>query len=340
MHLFGFMVEILIDDKPLQEFSIPISPEMASPSYIIEERDGNKYESGNITYAAVPQSETRFSIKFSVEKASENNIFLAELYVDGKHDHRYRKIPSPKYKTKDYFWNASRDNKCYFKFTKLTEIEDLVMKQQITPAKGGFGAISVYFYKGKFGEEKITKPPKFNLDCNTAIKDDKRCVDIIYATGFDIDEGKTNCVSKVQKSDPLPIAVLHLHYRSASWLESKGFKLSSTHTNDIDMDVNDNDEIQIHPTIKEEVTLENLDSLRDMKINDEYVVGEMRIDVKSEKDLKTSTEKGDEKVVDKEKNNEIDSKKRCYENVIVITDDDEKKNIKKIRRSKFYASKF
>jgi hypothetical protein len=176
--------------------------------------------------------------------------------------------------------------------------------QQIVPMKGGFGAVSVYFYKGKNVEEKMINPPEFTLDYNTMVEENKKYVNMMYKTAFDIDEGKTYRVSKVQKSDPFPVAVLHLHYRPAVWLACKGFNLSSTYYNDInDMEINNEDMETVDTSIKDE----------------EKVI----------------------MVISDDEKNVSQVKKRCSREIIEILDSDEEKDTAvKIKRPKFYATKF
>ncbi|CAG8762312.1 5707_t:CDS:2, partial [Acaulospora colombiana] len=120
MKLHGYEVEILVDDKPLKEYYVPIVNGVVSttgPSYVLDAATGRKVLSPIVTYASVARPNTRFAIKIVAHDAKPENHILAEIYIDGMTDHRWKHIKTANSRKKEFFRSSDRTRKCYFKFT-------------------------------------------------------------------------------------------------------------------------------------------------------------------------------------------------------------------------------
>jgi hypothetical protein len=94
------------------------------------------------------------------------------------------------------------------------------------PLYGGLGAISIYFYKGIKASKKLTSIPYYALSQSKIIEPRFRS-EINFITKFNetVDANITIPNVEMMKQSNDPIAVLHIHYRSESWLISVGMPI-------------------------------------------------------------------------------------------------------------------
>ncbi|GBC03547.1 hypothetical protein RclHR1_05190011 [Rhizophagus clarus] len=225
MRLNGFQLEVLVNGQPLEEYTLPMnqSNSTTGSSHVLDETTMQKTYSDNVTYIAV-KPEMRYSIRFSSTRASMWSPLMAYVYVDGEYDYTYREISNSSPREKDCFWNNTLSKKYYFKFeiSQLYEIDNPEIPVQRKPF-GGLGAISVYFYKARVIPQTPVYIPNFSVN-QVKVAESKSTCGIKFTTAFEEAEGFFNrqAVATMEKQGDEPVAVLHLHYRPATWLSIRG----------------------------------------------------------------------------------------------------------------------
>ncbi|CAG8554279.1 5705_t:CDS:2 [Ambispora leptoticha] len=129
----------------------------ASSSYV---HLSKKFESPDNIFVAVPEIGTRYSLRFGATIATLTN---PEIFVDRNHDFLYYCLVAPVQTESDGFWNATRDKKAYFKFSKTLWTNDEIDTNNL-PRKGGIGAITLFFYLARRTKIKNAAPFKFTLE--------------------------------------------------------------------------------------------------------------------------------------------------------------------------------
>ncbi len=154
---------------------------------------------------------------------------MAETLIDGQFDNTYRGLKSHAIQIQDFFMNVTRDKKLEFTFSNSI-YDDSSRTPHITPNKtpnlrGGVGTISIYFYKGRPVPRQNGTIPSFDIQ-QVKMKENKKSFEIQCTTAF-IPQNVRNHVSyyDMVKASTDPIAVLHLHYRSASWFAMRGVQI-------------------------------------------------------------------------------------------------------------------
>ncbi|CAG8557007.1 5134_t:CDS:2 [Acaulospora morrowiae] len=242
MKFGGYEIEILVEDKPLKEYYVPVSEGVVTatgPSYFFDAVTGEKLISSEVTYASVVRPNTRFAIKLVAQDANPENRILAEVYVDGKTDHRGKHIRNANPRKKEYFRSSDR-TKNQQQSTSLNNsfrsIKNLELDEKEMKKLGGPGAVSVYFYRAEcITKETVQSPQKYEqrFDKETELSDERRDMgtegtsEYLYFTSFDevVDSplSKESRYATMNDFDLEPIAALHLHYRPESWILDQGF---------------------------------------------------------------------------------------------------------------------
>ncbi|CAI2161800.1 17630_t:CDS:2 [Funneliformis geosporum] len=224
MLLNGFTLDVLINNQILKEYSLPKNENSTTgPSYTLDEVTQQKNYSVVETYVAV--KDLNYSVRFSSTNASIWAPLMAYVFVDGEYDYTYRELSNPSPRTKDSFWNNTLTKKYYFKFrlppsSEMETLEFPLQRKQF----GGLGAISIYFYKGKMIPEKPVFIPNFPINQVQVSESKSSKLGIKFTTAFEEGEGYFNqqAVATMEKQSEDPVAVLHLHYRPATWLYLRG----------------------------------------------------------------------------------------------------------------------
>ncbi|CAB4489552.1 hypothetical protein RhiirA1_426792 [Rhizophagus irregularis] len=228
MRLDGFQLEVLVNGQPLEEYNLPIneSNPTTDSSYVLDESTRQKTYSDDVTYIAV-KPEMKYSIRFSSSRASMWSPLMAYVYVDGEYDYTYREVSNSSPREKDCFWNNTLSKKYFFKFeiSQLYEIDNPEIPLQRKPY-GGLGAISVYFYKARVIPQTPVYIPNFSVN-QVKVAEAKSTCGIKFTTAFEEAEGFSNrqAVATMERQGDEPVAVLHLHYRPATWLSIRGCNL-------------------------------------------------------------------------------------------------------------------
>ncbi|CAG8679984.1 6051_t:CDS:2 [Funneliformis mosseae] len=224
MLLNGFTLEVLLNGQLLKEHSLKNNEfSTTGPSYTLDEVTRQKNYSDLETYVAV--KDLNYSVRFSSTNASIWAPLMAYVFVDGEYDYTYRELSSSSPREKDSFWNNTLSKKYYFKFNlpPSSEIDNLEIPLQRKPF-GGLGAISIYFYKAKIIPEKPVYIPNFSINQVQVPESKSIKLGIKFTTAFEEGEGYFNrqAVATMEKQSEDPVAVLHIHYRPATWLYLKG----------------------------------------------------------------------------------------------------------------------
>ncbi|CAG8638210.1 14139_t:CDS:2, partial [Ambispora leptoticha] len=282
MFLDGFSLEVLVNSSTLQEYREPVYNYKSSTgsSYVhLSKKFERINNSPDNIYVAVPEIGSRFSLRFGATIATLANPIVVEIFVDGNHDFTYDCLVAPAQAERDGFWNATRDKKAYFKFSKTLwtndEIDKINSSNSIDnnytnnlPRKGGIGAITLFFYLARRTRIKNEAPFKFTLE-KVAITESKENKGIEFSTEFeersespppDIKDGK--CTMK--PVDNSPIAVLNIHYRPMNWLIARGIIEPGIYPN-IFTDNVDFKDFRPLPSIKKD------DTVNDVKLEDDVV---------------------------------------------------------------------
>jgi hypothetical protein len=193
-----------------------------------------KYEtlSSSVThFAAVHEFGERYAIRFSAPalRCSHVNPIKAFLYVDGEYDYSYTDInPNKLIDTRTCFWSKNRDKIFYFKFDPTIwkgEADDSVPTK--TYSFGAPGAVSIYFYRAKRVPWNVNPPPDYNVE-PAAIPESKDTRSIKIATQYDVQSVPNPSITRFDtylQEEGTPLAVLHLHYRPAAYLNARGHNI-------------------------------------------------------------------------------------------------------------------
>ncbi|POG79221.1 hypothetical protein GLOIN_2v1528813 [Rhizophagus irregularis DAOM 181602=DAOM 197198] len=193
MRLDGFQLEVLVNGQPLEEYNLPIneSNPTTDSSYVLDESTRQKTYSDDVTYIAV-KPEMKYSIRFSSSRASMWSPLMAYVYVDGEYDYTYREVSNSSPREKDCFWNNTL----------------------------------IYFYKARVIPQTPVYIPNFSVN-QVKVAEAKSTCGIKFTTAFEEAEGFSNrqAVATMERQGDEPVAVLHLHYRPATWLSIRGCNL-------------------------------------------------------------------------------------------------------------------
>ncbi|CAG8582215.1 14323_t:CDS:2 [Acaulospora morrowiae] len=232
----GYKVEILVNDRPLEECSEYIEkekPMTTGPSYVYNELTMRKTESDLTHYAVVVDPGAHFKIRYEVPVNSTlPGPIMAMVYVDGRYDYTY--VPIIKHEeriqVKDGFTHVTKNVKYGFKFDVMSwgenEKSDDVGKNEFDdtefqiPKIGGLGSISVCFYRADHYYQRI-KPIEYDIK-RPAIPEETKDLNLEFRFATSFDEisipTPTPLESVLKQISNQPLAVIHLHYRSKSWL--------------------------------------------------------------------------------------------------------------------------
>ncbi|CAG8433107.1 7778_t:CDS:2 [Ambispora gerdemannii] len=316
MILDGFNLEVLVNSSILREYREPAYSYKSStgPSYVYIRGKSKKFESPDNFYVAVPEVESRFSLRFGSAIATLANPIVVEIYVDGNHDFTYDCLVGPVQAERDGFWNATRDKKAYFKFSKTRWTNDEINSSDPidnytnnnTPKKGGIGAITLIFYLAKRVRIKNEAPFKFTLE-KVAIPESKENKGIEFSTEFE--EGPESPPSDIKEGecsmkpvDDNPIAVLNIHYRPMNWLIACGITELKIYPDISTDDIIDIKDFQPLPLTKKD------DSVNSIKVEEDVVFVKDK-DSKSESSSLSSLVKDN---IKKEENQALRKRKDSY----------------------------
>ncbi|CAJ0826096.1 9127_t:CDS:10, partial [Entrophospora sp. SA101] len=234
MLLNGFRVEIIVNGQPLSEYTEPLSRNenlATSSSYTRADKSATQDMCNLVHYAAVEEFGVRYSVKYSAPstKCSINEPIKAFLYIDGEYDYSYGDLnPNNLSELRTCFWSKNRDKLYYFKFNPTNWSEDDDNRRSNVSAKnnniGGPGAISVYFYRAKRVRWHVTNTPDYSVE-NAIVPENKNTRSIKLSTQYDVQPVTRPSNVKYDtylQEEGSPIAALHLNYRPAAWLRSRG----------------------------------------------------------------------------------------------------------------------
>jgi len=241
MLLNGFSIEVLVDERPLAEYTISDSATnilTTGKSYTLQGNSRRQTFSDFNNYI-VAEPGKKFRLKFFSTKATLKNQLIAEVLVDGQFDKTYRGLKSRTSHIKDCFYNATRNKKFEFAFSDSIYDESSASNNNTPNSRGGIGAISIYFYKGRSVLRK-----SFNLSSSfdieqVKVKENKKSFGIQCTTAFipqTVRQGQFSGYCDMVKESNNPIAVLHLHYRPASWFVIRGIQIPNKKDDDIKLD--------------------------------------------------------------------------------------------------------
>jgi hypothetical protein len=169
----------------------------------------------------------KFKLRFFSTKASSKNPIMAETLIDGQFDKTYRGLKSRTTQLQDCFLNATRDKKLEFVFSNSIYDDSSSALNNTLNSRGGIGAISIYFYKGRSVIRQNVNIPSFDIQ-QVKVKESKKTFGIQCTTDF-VPRNVRNhtCYYDMVKESNDPIAVLHLHYRPASWFAMRGIQFQN-----------------------------------------------------------------------------------------------------------------
>ncbi|KAG9306298.1 hypothetical protein G9A89_018181 [Geosiphon pyriformis] len=239
MYLDGYTLEVLVNNRPLQEYHEPVgtNPTTTGTSYALVGPSLIKHECPEDIYVAVPEVGARFSVRFSTRMASCSTPIMGEIFLDGKNDYTNTNISDPIIPAiRDGFWNESRDKMAYFKFSRSMwsnpKPHNNASNKNKDPKenRGGLGAVSLYFYRGKYQIQSVVSK-KFSLE-QTAVPEHKSNKGIEISISFDPEPAEAppnlkNKVATMARMENEPIAVLHIHYRPIPWMIVHGLITSN-----------------------------------------------------------------------------------------------------------------
>ncbi|CAB4394761.1 hypothetical protein RhiirA5_409752 [Rhizophagus irregularis] len=230
MYFRGFSIEILEDGKQLREYFLQAKNTriITGKSYVVDGEANERKYSPVTTYAVVKESGKKFEIKYSAKIASEDNPIIAIIYVDGTNDYIHHGLTSPSPQILNFFGDFSRNKRYFFEFSEVqSSISSPNSCIRTKPLYGGIGAVSIYFYEGLRVPKKLTSIPYYALSQSKNIEPKFRS-EINFTTKFnemvDANIPAIPNVDMIKQSND-PIAVLHIHYRSESWLISIGMPI-------------------------------------------------------------------------------------------------------------------
>ncbi|CAG8443262.1 6028_t:CDS:2 [Acaulospora colombiana] len=184
-------------------------------------------------YAVVMDPSARFKIRYEVPVNSTlPGPIMAIVYVDGQYDYTYVPIVrhEERIQIKDGFTHVAKNMKYQFKFDLMPRREDDKKHTTATngfddtefhiPKIGGLGAVSVCFYRAEHHYQKV-KPIEYDIkQPEIPEKMEDLNLEPRFATSFDETPIPitTPLESVLKKKSDRPLAVVHLHYRSKSWL--------------------------------------------------------------------------------------------------------------------------
>ncbi|CAI2177673.1 18593_t:CDS:2 [Funneliformis geosporum] len=302
MRLGDFSLEVLIENKVLPEYEIPIDDDTKLISYSqesINKRMALKKESKNVTYVLVPESTCHFAIRVGVHSTKDPDLFKGIHIVDGKNDNTHMKIDPMDDETYTYMYGFYNHNKSVFhlfKFEPANWMDDNVYvsnipriaQSKITKNKGRLGAISVYIYKAeKIPEKRTSSKTNHNQERHTTCLEDLDFdpADIIFTPKQD--EPFIN----LKTLHPHPVARLHVHYQTKQWFhnhyKSKGLPIPKTlllsHNNLIEENIDEVNECRNEELIESEKQLSSSNSdteqeEKDFLSSDDYIIKQEKLD--------------------------------------------------------------
>ncbi|CAB4445551.1 unnamed protein product [Rhizophagus irregularis] len=199
-------LEILVNKRPLKEYEIPdsvlgISASSALKSYVVEGR--RKKFCNSATFVAVPSLGTYYNIKISPGTTHE---IAARVFVDGSSDGFFTNKCNSSFIMKG-FYNRNATMMYNFFFEKTNWIEtDNVQNAEF----GGYGAISVYFYKIKHIYETSLEYNSDKTFEEVKVPEAKKSFDVALTTKFS-NGIESHCSDPwemiITENDPLALAI-------------------------------------------------------------------------------------------------------------------------------------
>ncbi|GET03795.1 glycoside hydrolase family 20 protein [Rhizophagus clarus] len=199
MKIDRWTLEILVNGRPLKEYEIPdpvlgISASSSLKSYVVEGR--RKKFCNSAMFVAVPALGTSYNIKISPSTTSD---IAARVFVDGLSDGFF---------TRKYW-------------VETTHVQ--------TSKFGGYGAISVYYYKIQHIYESPLEYNSERMFEEVKIPETKKSFDVALTTKFSSGiESHFSGPWEVVITENDPIAVLHINYRSIDWFYIKGISIENS----------------------------------------------------------------------------------------------------------------
>lgn len=175
--------------------------------------------SDSATFVAVPSPGTYYNIKISPGTTHE---IAARVFVDGLSDGFFtNKCNSSLIMKGFYNRNATMMYKFFFEKTNWIETDNVQNAEF-----GGYGAISVYFYKIKRISESTLEYNSDKMFEEVKVPEAKKSFDVALTTKFS-NGIESHCSGPwemiITENDPL--AVLHINYRSVDWFFIKGISI-------------------------------------------------------------------------------------------------------------------
>ncbi|CAI2177530.1 3755_t:CDS:2, partial [Funneliformis geosporum] len=220
MLLNGFSLEVLVDEMPLAEYTLPDSitnVTMTGKSYTLQENLDQPCFSDFNTYI-VAEPGRKFKLRYFSTKATSNNPIMAETLIDGQFDNTYRGLKSRTIQIQDCFMNVTRDKKLEFMFSNSIYNDSLKTTIKTPNSRGGVGIISIYFYKSRSVSRRNSITTTSDIQ-QVKMTENKKSFEIECTTAFVPQQSIRKYVGyyDMVKASTTPIAALHLHYRPESW---------------------------------------------------------------------------------------------------------------------------
>ncbi|GBB91488.1 hypothetical protein RclHR1_18800003 [Rhizophagus clarus] len=225
MKIDRWTLEILVNGRPLKEYEIPdpvlgISASSSLKSYVVEGR--RKKFCNSAMFVAVPALGTSYNIKISPSTTSD---IAARVFVDGLSDGFFTRKCNAAYTIKGFYnRNATMMHEFYFDKTDWVETTHVQ-----TSKFGGYGAISVYYYKIQHIYESPLEYNSERMFEEVKIPETKKSFDVALTTKFSSGiESHFSGPWEVVITENDPIAVLHINYRSIDWFYIKGISIENS----------------------------------------------------------------------------------------------------------------
>ncbi|KAG9291710.1 hypothetical protein G9A89_011995 [Geosiphon pyriformis] len=216
MLLEDFGLEILVDNQVLPEYSDPI----AEIEILVFQRF---YLSNKTTYVSILETGKNFVVKVWALDSTDLVPFICTIYVDGRNDDASGLLRDSNPIIVKGFWNSTPHKFGYFRFVpmiKLAASRAKNLPHNTSQKIGDVGTVSVSFYRAKMITPKIVERSGIPLE-QILIKEKNLNREIQIKTSFDerpLQEPENMDIFNIEYCDKDPIAVLHIHYRSQSWL--------------------------------------------------------------------------------------------------------------------------
>ncbi|GES82796.1 glycoside hydrolase family 20 protein [Rhizophagus clarus] len=277
MHLQEYSLEILVNEKPLPEYNIPIdesNSKNTSISYVTDSLTQMKNCSDFTAYVPVITPGERYTVRFEAKQAKPSNIIISRIFIDGQTDQVQHLHQQSGSRTRSFFCNNERTKVYFFKFSYFDKpdgktnnnfkvpfpVKKKSIQQQKKYTYGKPGSITVCFFKGIIVDQNaLNSKTKFEIkQVNIPETTDTKNIEINYTTGFDAMHAKIQPATVTKIVSLKPIAVLHLHYRSVDWFANKRLSLPILNFDQEKKNISNNE-------ITKESQIKNNDNVKQLK---------------------------------------------------------------------------